>query len=81
MLKTVGHINIVIDALYVIRGFERGPDSPHLSHVQVWATFWRVVATRPGRVRLIHGRSHRKAVDLEQGVIAPLHFVCQCGGR
>jgi len=70
-------ITIIVDAIYIIKGFERGPRRVLLyANADLWGRFWELVQGRggPKSVKFNKIKSHLTSVEVACGV-APLDEV------
>ena len=63
--RTSGDITVAVDAMYVVKGFNRGEQWVHGSNVGLWQHLWQGIAERQGAITLRWTKSHPTVADLE----------------
>ena len=62
--RRTGDSRVVIDALYVLKGFRRGPNHSRPRNYACWSAFWRAMSDDVGEVELLWCKSHQGEAEL-----------------
>eukprot|EP00959_Pyramimonas_sp_CCMP1952_P231126 4831494-Pyramimonas_sp.AAC.1 len=69
---TSGDGTYVVDASYVYKGAQHGPQHKYRSNADLWAQYWQAVHSRVGELRLVKVKSHQDRSAVGPGF--PLEF-------